>query len=103
MFDNVLSTTRDAAVILLAVEAIALSAVTLVLLLAVLKFWRQTRPKAKAGIHQAAQFVLKYSERTRQTAQQVTNVTGWVASAPAGVRKGVRTILRSRPKEAPRV
>ncbi|MCE5260244.1 MAG: hypothetical protein LLG44_14475 [Chloroflexi bacterium] len=103
MSEPILNIARNVSVILLSIEAIAVSAVVLVLFVRLLQYWRKTRPKAKNGIHEVSQTVLKYSLKTRQVAQQVSFTTAKVRSVPQGMRAGLRSILRSKHKEAPRV
>ncbi len=103
MSEPILNIARDVSVILLSIEAIVVSAVVSVLLVRLLQYWHKMRPKAKSGIHEVSQTVLKYSLKTRQVAQQISFTTAQVRSGPQGVRAGLRSILRSKHKEAPRV
>jgi len=102
MLEPVLSTARDIAVILLAVEGIAGCAVALVLLARLVRAWHRTVPKLQGTIHNAAQTVIKYSGNTRQIAGKVSGTTASIRSVPQGFQSGFRYWLRSRRKEAPR-
>lgn len=103
MPEPVLNTARDIAIIVLALEAIALSAVALVLLFRLVQFWRERRSRSYAKIHQAALTVMQYSEQARRVAARISRTAATVQSIPEAVKTGLNTWLRRRRKEAPRV
>ena len=103
MPEPVLNIARDIAIIVLALEAIAFSAVALVLLFRLVQFWRERRSRSYAKIHQAALAVMQYSEQTRRVASRISRVAATVQSIPEAAKTGFHAWLRRRRKEAPRV
>jgi len=102
MFDSILRVARDAAIILLAVEGLAVCLVTLVLAARGLRQLNRFSPRVKPAVHRAAEAVLRVSAGTRRISQRATNATVTLRGAPSGLRAGLLALLRSKHKETTR-
>ena len=101
MFDSIRITARDAAIILLVIENLVVSAGLLVLLVVSARFLKRAKPKTVSIIRQAAAIAIQVNRVVSNISVRVVMPIAQYHGLKVGLRAGLRRFIIGRHKEAP--
>jgi hypothetical protein len=103
MLDSIRITARDAAIILLVVENLVVSAGVLFLLVKGAGFLRRAKPKTRDIIRKAAAIATRVNQVVNNISDRMVTPIAQFHGLKVGLRAGLRRIILGRRKEAPGV